>query len=146
MFWNVTSRLYWKELSTTGRGLVGAGFPYCKVCTPGTLRSSSKKFKKSCSSVSEIFSFNQKYTLCKMVPFAIVLGFAPSSSEEVHDVSTVPVKPAAVTDFKKFLLSILMVFVMKIQTFPKFALWRKRNRRFWSSMTMALPPQVSRCC
>src|SRR5690606_28377264 len=111
MFWNVTSRLYWKELSTTGRGLVGAGFPYCKVCTPGTLRSSSKKFRKSCSSSSVISSFNQKYTLCKMVPFAMVLAdVVPSSTEEVQDVSNVPVKPAAVTDFKKFLLSIAIVF------------------------------------
>ena len=46
-----------------------------------------------------------------MVPFAIVLAdFAPSSNEEAQDVSNVPVKLAAVTDFKKFLLSMVMIF------------------------------------
>ena len=53
-----------------------------------------------------------------MVPFAIVFAdFVPPPPEETQDVSNVPVKPAAVTDFKKLLLSILTVFLMKIQIF-----------------------------
>src|SRR5690606_37128777 len=111
MFWNVTSRLYWKELSTTGRGLVGAGFPYCKVCTPGTLRSSSKKFRKYCYSVAVISYFIHKCTLCKMVPIVRVPELVVSLfSTGVQEVSKFPVTPAAVTDFKKFLLSIAIVF------------------------------------
>src|SRR5690606_37425292 len=100
-----------KELSTTGREFVGARLPYCKVCTPVTLRSSSNKFRKSCSSSALISAFNQKCTRCKMVPFVKVPELAFSLfSTGVQEVSKVPVKPAAVTDFKKFLLSIAIVF------------------------------------
>src|SRR5690606_27353476 len=100
-----------RSLSTTGRGLVCAGFPYCKGCTPGTLRSSSKKFRKCCSSSAVISAFNQKCTLCKMVPFVKVPELAVSLfSTGVQEVSKVPVTPAAVTDCRKFLVSIAIVF------------------------------------